>query len=150
MTQPTLIAFDADDTSYKSLKTALDISQMMAVGYLPPALLSRQLELSWLTPGLPVSESLARDHASIAALGAGERSDTRWLVYVLIGFAVTAGPAFAQSEPYPNKPVRVIIPFPPGGVTDILARLAEPVVSTMVPASMLHLHPASTCILERV
>ena len=35
------------------------------------------------------------------------------------------------------------------GKADILARLAEPVVSTMVPASMLHLHPASTCLVDR-
>src|SRR5512141_1786201 len=37
--------------------------------------------------------------------------------------ACLAAPAFAQSEPYPSKPVRVIIPFPPGGVTDSMGRL---------------------------
>jgi tripartite-type tricarboxylate transporter receptor subunit TctC len=34
---------------------------------------------------------------------------------------LVAGSAFAQQ--YPNKPVRILIPFPPGGVTDIAGRL---------------------------
>ena len=36
---------------------------------------------------------------------------------------VTAGAAYAQSD-YPTKPVKVIVPFPPGGTSDIMARMA--------------------------
>ncbi len=36
--------------------------------------------------------------------------------------AMAAGPAAAQS--YPNKPIRMIAPYPPGGTSDILARIA--------------------------
>jgi tripartite-type tricarboxylate transporter receptor subunit TctC len=35
---------------------------------------------------------------------------------------VLVGLAEAQSQSYPNHPVRFIVPYPPGGIIDILAR----------------------------
>ena len=38
------------------------------------------------------------------------------LVLLLLAFS-------AQAQPYPNRPVRIIVPYPPGSGTDIVARL---------------------------
>jgi tripartite-type tricarboxylate transporter receptor subunit TctC len=35
----------------------------------------------------------------------------------------TAGAALAQTQGYPNRPIRVLVGFPPGGAADIIARL---------------------------
>ncbi len=37
--------------------------------------------------------------------------------------AVAWGPAVAQEAAFPNKPITLVIPFPPGGATDVLGRL---------------------------
>jgi tripartite-type tricarboxylate transporter receptor subunit TctC len=45
-----------------------------------------------------------------------------WLRCIIVSLLLAAASAHAQ--PWPSKPVRMIIPFAPGGPTDIIARLA--------------------------
>ena len=43
-------------------------------------------------------------------------------VCALSGFLIAA-PLWAQAPTYPNKPITLIVPYAPGGSTDITARL---------------------------
>ena len=42
----------------------------------------------------------------------------------------------ALAQPYPSKPIRVSVAFPPGGPVDIIARLMSPKLSDMLGASV--------------
>lgn len=54
-----------------------------------------------------------------------ERAFVVWLVATLATLVWVTGEAVAQ-EPYPSRPVQIVVPFPPGGVADVVARAIAP------------------------
>jgi tripartite-type tricarboxylate transporter receptor subunit TctC len=64
------------------------------------------------TPNNPKHQRQRRQLLSAAGASAG----VLWL-------AQTTKSAVAQTAPWPNKPIRIIVAFPPGGLTDAYARL---------------------------
>jgi tripartite-type tricarboxylate transporter receptor subunit TctC len=46
-----------------------------------------------------------------------------FMLALLMTFSGFTAKAFAAEDSYPNKPIRLIVPFPPGGSNDIVARL---------------------------
>ncbi len=54
------------------------------------------------------------------------------LVPVLVGAIALPGAGFAQTDNYPNKPIRLVAPFPPGGSVDIVGRIVGARLSQLV------------------
>ncbi len=50
---------------------------------------------------------------------------------------VPSGMAAAQSNAYPSKPIRLIVPFPPGGGTDLVSRTMQPALSALLGQQIL-------------
>ncbi|HZO45998.1 MAG TPA: tripartite tricarboxylate transporter substrate binding protein, partial [Xanthobacteraceae bacterium] len=50
----------------------------------------------------------------------------RKLLAPLAAIACFAFANIAYSQTYPTKPVRMVVPFPPGGTTDLIARVVQP------------------------
>ena len=53
----------------------------------------------------------------------------RHLIALVPAFALLAGITQSHAQPYPAKPVRIIVPFGPGGAADSLPRLIAPKLS---------------------
>ena len=52
------------------------------------------------------------------------------LKFLIAATTLWAGMALAQSGSYPNKPIKFIVPYPPGGGTDVIARIVQEPLSS--------------------
>jgi tripartite-type tricarboxylate transporter receptor subunit TctC len=48
---------------------------------------------------------------------------------VILAAGLLAAPALRAQSAFPNRPLRIIVPYPPGGVTDLMGRLAAEAMS---------------------
>jgi tripartite-type tricarboxylate transporter receptor subunit TctC len=55
------------------------------------------------------------------------------LLAALLGASwILGGTDLAQAQPYPNRPIRMVVPFPAGGPTDGIARIISDRLSVVL------------------
>src|SRR5512139_764670 len=57
------------------------------------------------------------------------QSFLKWATISLMQACALCAAAPALSQQYPTKPIRFIVPYPPGGTVDIVARIVQPKLS---------------------
>src|SRR5256885_7230689 len=71
-------------------------------------------------------DSAASGQASRASSGRGNEFLIRRAWGALAGLALLVSSSGTLAQGFPSKPVRIIVPFPPGGGADTLTRIMEP------------------------
>jgi tripartite-type tricarboxylate transporter receptor subunit TctC len=61
--------------------------------------------------------------------GVGMRSFWKWAMIAVVQAHALCAAVPALSQQYPTRPIRFIVPYPPGGTVDITARIVQPRLS---------------------
>ena len=57
---------------------------------------------------------------------------------IVIALALVAGVVPARAQDYPSRPITVIVPFPPGGASDVVARIVTNEMSRTLEIGRAH------------
>ena len=55
---------------------------------------------------------------------------------IIVAIALLGAATAVQAQPYPNRPIRMIVPFPPGGAADLAARTVTQALSQVLGQSL--------------
>ena len=60
-----------------------------------------------------------------------------WLTAAAAALATVLAPSAGAQSNYPDRPIRLIVPFPPGGGTDLVSRILQPAVTSALGQQLL-------------
>ena len=58
-------------------------------------------------------------------------------IWALLALTVLVPSAAAQTDHYPSRPITIIVPFPPGGSSDVVTRLVAAKLADNLKANVL-------------